>query len=215
MRVPEGSVRDAYGYAGNGRRQSESDAGGGHYWPVVHRVRMVHWSLIFWTLACVAFDLVIKFPAGLTILGGSAEGLRLMFPAWAVRLHKQPLLGWMNNVEGLHRLDGAVLMAVALLICVWLSASEAIRMKFGFASAFGDMVAKIDSYRRAMYACFLIVLSVDALLLSVGQSKLKWNGPLFSMGGLFTAAFYMAIVLGTTLVSVLVHQKLKKIIAEG
>lgn len=215
MRFPEGPIRGSLGPASNGRRGYEGGGGDGRFDRPIHRVRMIHWSLIFWTIACLAFDLFIKFPAGLTILGGSAEGLRLLFPAWAVKLHKQPLMGWMNSVEGLHRLDGAMLMALALLVCVWLSAGEAIRMKFGFASAFGDMVTKIDSYRRTMYVTFLSVLASDALLLSIGQAKLKWNGPVVSVGGVFTAAFYMAIVLGTTLVSVLAHQKLKKVIEEG
>jgi hypothetical protein len=69
----------------------------------------------------ILWEIFVIPTLGLVVFVVGAEGLRVMFPALAVKLSKVPVPGfdWLFSFEGLHRLDVAHISALVMFVFVW------------------------------------------------------------------------------------------------
>jgi hypothetical protein len=115
-----------------------------------------------------------------------AEGLRVVIPALAHKLHKMPFLHWMADYEDLHSIDASQVFSIFLLVASWTMWTKVLHH---------DLFIK-DNSRESRFVTVLgtAVIAVDAALFYAGMSEMNWGGTVFSCSALLATVAYVGVI---------------------
>lgn len=165
------------------------------------------WAWLF--LKYLLWQLLTKLVLGVVYFVLIAEGMRQVLPMLGTRLAKFPGLSFLNDFEGLHKLDLAHVMSILVLIFVWMQWRELLLAWLSPDDQENSLGWRPRRHREISVGLGVVVLTVDAALFYYAMADLSWDGSWFSLTALLATAAYVAILIFVTLISINLHRAFK------
>ena len=169
------------------------------------------WRLLRARLAYWAWQVVTKVVMGVIYLSIIAEGFRMLVPVLNRRLHRLPLLGWMNDYEATYELDMASIMSVFMLIAVYSLWGRMLTLWLSEKIGFDHRLRGQNNADQFVLFFGLVILASDSLLFFIAVTEVSWSGASFSFTALFATAAYVSVLVFTVYVAVNLRDKINLI----
>lgn len=172
--------------------------------------RPIRWKLIQAHVRCAAWDIASKLVLGVVYLAIISEGLRLVVPPLAQKIHKLPGLEGLNDYEATHALDLASLFSLFLLAGVWVSWDRVLRFWLGVPLP-GHESWDSRNYQRFVVGLGGVMLATDGALFYAAICQMGWGSPSFSFNAVLATAAYLTVLIFATFVSINLHQRVQSL----
>lgn len=169
------------------------------------------WRLLRARAAYWSWQIVTKIVLGVVYLSIIAEGFRMLVPVLNRRLHRLPMLGWMNDYEGTYELDMASLMSVFMMIAVFSLWSRLLKLWITEQIGFDHRLRNQNNADFFVLVFGVVILLSDTILFFVAVTEVSWSGTGFSFTALFATAAYVSVLVFTIYVSINLHEKIELI----
>lgn len=159
-------------------------------------------ALIAARVKCWGWWLLSKCMLGIVCIGVIAEGIRLMVPALAMKLHRIPGFAFTKHYEETHALDIAPFLSFFFMVLTWHMAEKAIRLSLLHKPLSTDG-ERWNTEREAQLVKVIgtLLLTVDCFLFYAASASLTWGGNILALAPLIATAGYLAVLLGVSYVS--------------
>lgn len=164
--------------------------------------------LALWTTQLVRFLWFIALCGlGFVYTAIISEGLRLVVPPLAVRMHKLPGLGELKYYEASADWDLALPFSVFLLIGCTISWEKILRLFLGIPLA-GNEFGNTENYRRLVIGLGSLLLVSDMCLFYAAMGTMNWGSESgLSFGALLATAAYVGVLIFSAFISITLHQR--------
>jgi len=167
-------------------------------WRVL-RARCVYW----------AWQVVTKIVLGVIYMSIIAEGFRMLVPVLNRRLHRLPLLGWMNDYEGTYEIDMASLMSVFMMVAVFSLWSRLLTLWITERIGLDQRLRKQNNADSFVMVFGIVILLSDTILFFVAVTEVSWSGEGFSFSALFATLAYVSVLVFTVYIYITLHEKIE------
>lgn len=167
----------------------------------------LEWALLRARLAYWSWQIASKLVMGIVYLSIIAEGFRTLVPVVSRKLHRVPMLGWMNNVEGLYQLDMAAVLALFMLIAVCGLWERLLTLWLKEEIGFDGRVRNQNNRNKFVMVLGALVLISDCVLFFVAVNEISWAGSGFSFTALCATTAYVCVLVFSIFVSVNLKEK--------
>ena len=139
---------------------------------------------------------------GVVYISVIADGLRMLVPALAQKIHQLPMLSDLKSFEGTHKLDLAPFMAFFMALGVWYLWERI--LIFWLGGDFEEEQDNWDSENEGALVLYLgfVILGADILLFYVAMTYSGWGDSQFSFAALLATIAYVGVLIFVSYVSI-------------
>ena len=152
------------------------------------------WLLLWYRIKYWVWQLVTKAVIGTIYLSIITEGFRMLVPKLGQKLHRIPMLGWLDEYEATYRLDMAMCMALFMLIAVWTFWDRLLTLWLNHQIRFDGTLLNQTNQRKLIATLGPVLMAADAFLFFSAVGEVSWGGGGFTFTALFATAAYVAVL---------------------
>jgi len=164
-------------------------------------------------LGCLVW-FIATLPLSVVYVNVIAEGLRIVVPPLAQKIHALPGLGVLNEHQATHALDLALPFSVFSLLGCSVAWNRLLRLWLGVPLP-GHERWHSENYPRFILGLGGLLLASDCYLFYSAMGTMSWGADAgVSVGALVATAAYVCILVVTTFINITLHQKVEHLRGE-